>query len=138
MPGIELSRFAASSARACSARSSFKASIRTSSDRHSARMSPMSVWMRFERSEGRAARNGSISRSRTLAPLPEGMPTLERDRPELVHKRLARRHQTRAGSIQGLQVEPVLALQLDEAQGRPRRASAIPAASLSSIFCART
>jgi hypothetical protein len=47
--------------------------------------------------------------------------TLQQDRAELVHERLARCHQARAGSVQGLQVEPVLALQLDEAHGWPRR-----------------
>src|SRR3546814_3638016 len=37
-----------------------------------------------------------------------------------MYERLARCHQTRARAVQGLQVEPVLALQLDEAHGRPR------------------
>ena len=48
-----------------------------------------------------------------LTPLPERMATLEQDRPELVHERLARCHQTRAGPVQGLQIEPVLAPHMD-------------------------
>ena len=69
MPGIEVRRFAASSARACSFRSSFKASIRSLRDCHSARISAMSLKMRTERSAGGSARNGSISRSRTSRPV---------------------------------------------------------------------
>src|SRR3546814_2049873 len=37
-----------------------------------------------------------------------------------MYEHLARCHQTRARAVQGLQVEPILALQLDEAHGRPR------------------
>lgn len=80
----------------------------------------MSVRMRAERSEGGSARNGSISRSRTLRPCRKVYHALEQDRPKLVQERLACCHQTRAGPVQGLQVKPVLALQLDEAHGRPR------------------
>src|SRR5690554_3161966 len=49
------------------------------------------------------------------------MSTLEQDRPKLVQERLARCHQTRAGPVQGLKIEPVLALQLDEPHGWPCR-----------------
>src|SRR3546814_3671660 len=37
-----------------------------------------------------------------------------------MYEHLARCHQTRARAVQGRQVEPVLALQLDEAHGRSR------------------
>jgi hypothetical protein len=56
-----------------------------------------------------------------LAPLPEGMSAFKQDRAKLVQERLARGHQTGADPVQGLQVEPILALHLDKAHRRSRR-----------------
>ena len=138
MPGIEVRRLAASSARICSVRSSFKASIRLSSDRHSSRMSAMSITIRLERSEGGSARKGSISRSRTLRPCRKVCPRSSRiARSWFTSALRAATRRERARCRVCRSSRSWLFNSTKRMVGRVA-ASAIPAASLSSFFCAHT
>src|SRR5215217_296163 len=113
MPGIVVSRRAAASERASSTNSALSDAIRRSRSRHSARMSTTSWCMRPLRCEGRIIEKGIQRPLERASAGGEDVAALQQDRPQLIEERLSGRDQPRANPMQRLNVELLLALELD-------------------------